>query len=55
MVFVHVNMVKENRDPVHILAVSCSCDSEALDRVHMTYCMQIFGCELWNLNVKDIK
>ena len=30
MVFVHVNMVKENRDPVHILAVSCSYDSEAL-------------------------
>ena len=30
------------------------CNSETLDRLHMTYCMYICGCELWNLNEKDV-
>ena len=30
------------------------CNSETLDRLHMTYCMHMYGCELWNLNEKDI-
>ena len=30
------------------------CSSETLDRLHMTYCMHMYGCELWNLNEKDI-
>ena len=25
-----------------------SCDSETLDRLHETYCMHTYGCELWN-------
>ena len=29
-------------------------NSETLDRLHMTYCMHMYGCELWNLNEKDI-
>ena len=30
------------------------CNSETLDRLHMTYCMHMYGCELWNLNEKDV-
>ena len=30
------------------------CNSETLDILHMTYCMHMYGCELWNLNEKDI-
>ena len=26
-----------------------ACDSETLDSLHSTFCMQIYGCELWNL------
>ena len=35
-----------------------SCDSETLDRLHKTYCMHMYGCELWYLScnyVKDYK
>ena len=34
------------------------CDSSTLDRLHRTYCMHMYGCELWDLNrdyVKDFK
>ena len=27
-----------------------SCGSETLDRLHKTYCMHMYGCELWNLS-----
>ena len=27
-----------------------SCDSETLDILHKTYCMHMYGCELWNLS-----
>ena len=30
------------------------CNSETLDRLQMTYCMYMYGCELWNLNEKDV-
>ena len=30
------------------------CNSETLDRLHVTYCMHMYGCELWNLNKKDV-
>ena len=30
------------------------CNSETLERLHMTYCMHMYDCELWNLNEKDI-
>ena len=30
-----------------------SCNSETLDRLNMTYCMHMYGCELWNLNEND--
>ena len=30
------------------------CNSKTFDRLHMTYCMHMYGCELWNLNEKDI-
>ena len=30
------------------------CNSETLDRLHITYCMHMYGCELWNLNEKDV-
>ena len=26
------------------------CDSETLDSLHSTFCMHMYGCELWNLN-----
>ena len=31
-----------------------SCDSETLDRLHKTYCMHMYGCELWNLSCNYI-
>ena len=34
------------------------CDSSTLDCLHRTYCMHMYGCELWDLNrnyVKDFK
>ena len=31
-----------------------SCDSETLDRLHKTYCMHMYGCELWNLSCNFI-
>ena len=30
------------------------CNNETLDNLHMTYCMHMYGCKLWNLNEKDI-
>ena len=27
------------------------CDSNALDSFHRTYCMHMYGCELWDLTV----
>ena len=32
-----------------------SCDSETLDRLHKTYCMHMYGCELWDLSCNYIK
>ena len=32
-----------------------SCDSPSLDGLHMTYCMNMYGCELWNLNNKYVE
>ena len=29
------------------------CNSEILHGLYMTYCMHMYGCELWNLNEKD--
>ena len=26
-----------------------ACDSEILDSLHSTFCMHMYGCELWNL------
>ena len=31
-----------------------SCNSETLDRMHKTYCMHMYGCELWNLSCNYI-
>ena len=31
------------------------CDSETLDKVHSTFCMHMYGCELWNLNRSDVQ
>ena len=34
------------------------CDSSILDSLHRTYCMHMYGSELWDLNwnyVKDFK
>ena len=28
------------------------CDSSTLDSLHRTYCMHMYGCELWDLNCK---
>ena len=30
------------------------CDSSTLDSLHRTYCMHMYGCELWNLNCKYV-
>ena len=32
-----------------------SCNSKTLDRLHKTYCMHMYGCELWNLSCNYIK
>ena len=32
-----------------------SCDSITLDSLHMTFCMHMYGCELWNLNCRYIE
>jgi len=32
-----------------------SCDSITLDSLHMTFCMHMYGCELWNLNSRHIE
>ena len=31
------------------------CDSETLDKVHPTFFMHMYGCELWNLNSSDVQ
>ena len=30
------------------------CDSSTLDSLHRTYCMHMYGCELWDLNCKYV-
>ena len=30
------------------------CDSSTLDSLHRTYCMYMYGCELWDLNCKYV-
>ena len=30
------------------------CDSETLDSLHSTFCMHMYGCELWNLTSSHI-
>ena len=37
------------------MLVECYSDSETLDRLHKTYCMHMYGCELWNLSCNYIK
>ena len=32
-----------------------ACDCITLDNLHRTYCMHMHGCELWNLNDKNIE
>ena len=31
-----------------------ACDSDTLDRLHRTFCMHMYGCELWDLSHKSI-
>ena len=32
-----------------------TCDCTTLDNLHIiTYCMQMYGCDLWNLNEKKL-
>ena len=31
------------------------CDSSTLDSLHKTYCMHMYGCELWDLNCNYVK
>ena len=31
------------------------CDSETLDKIHSTFDMHKYGCELWNLNDSDVQ
>ena len=38
-----------------LISLFRSCDSETLDRLHKTYCMHMYGCELWNLSCNYIK
>ena len=33
-----------------VLANFSGCDSESLDSLHNTFCMHMYGCELWNLS-----
>ena len=32
-----------------------ACDCITLDNLHRTFCMHMYGCELWNLNDKIIE
>ena len=32
-----------------------ACECITLDNLHITYCMHMYGCELWNLNDKKSK
>ena len=31
------------------------CDSSTLDSLHRTYCMHMYGSELWDINCNDVK
>ena len=33
----------------------CIRDSESLDKIHFTFCMHMYGCELWNLSGTDVQ
>ena len=33
-----------------VLADFYVCDSETLDSIHMSFCLHMYGCELWNLS-----
>ena len=30
------------------------CSEPDFDNLHMIYCMHMYGCELWNVNEKDV-
>ena len=30
------------------------CDSEILDKIHSTFCMHMYGCQLWNITDSDV-
>ena len=31
------------------------CDSESLDNLYNTFCMHMYGCELWNLSYGKVE
>ena len=31
-----------------------ACNSDTLDRLHSSFCMHMYGCELWNLSLSYI-
>ena len=62
------NYISSSINDTHIIENTCDlyqrsnllisqfrpCNSETLDRLHMTYCMHMYGCKLRHLNEKDI-
>ena len=60
----HISTIINDRNIVDNICELCQrsdfrvCDSNALDSLHRTYCMHMYGCELWDLNCnynKDFK
>ena len=37
------------------ISVFSICKSEAFDKMHSTFCMHMYGCDLWNLNGSGVQ
>ena len=49
------NVSDQYQNIILLISQFRSCDSETLDRLHKTYCMHMYSCELWNLSCNYIK
>ena len=38
-----------------VSSVTLACESETLDKIHYTFCMHMYGCELWNITDLDVE
>ena len=53
------NIISNVRDLYHrsnsVISDFSICGSETLDKVHSTFCMHMYDCELWNLISSDVQ